>query len=265
MKKPSPSERKASEKVELEVSTGPQERPHRILIYGTGGIGKSTLAGWLPAPLFLDDESGTSLLDVHRMDCPDWHTMKGAIAALQANPPKKYRTIVIDTVTRLQKLCELWILENRGKTPVGSIEEFPWGKGWQFLHEEMVNLLADLDRLVERGFNVCLIAHDVSVSVPNPGGEDWLRWEPDLYSGTKQGRGNVQGFVKGWADHILAVMYDVDTHNGKGQGDGDRFIHTMERPQYIAKTRASEALPSYEFTADDPGAIWIKLGISKPS
>ena len=49
------------------IKRGVQQRPQRVIIYGPEGVGKSTLAAGLPAPLFLDTEEGTQHMNVDRI------------------------------------------------------------------------------------------------------------------------------------------------------------------------------------------------------
>ena len=46
------------------IKRGVQQRPQRVIIYGPEGVGKSTLAAGLPAPVLLDTEQGSSHIDV---------------------------------------------------------------------------------------------------------------------------------------------------------------------------------------------------------
>ena len=39
------------------IKRGVQQRPQRVIIYGPEGVGKSTLAAGLPAPVLLDRKS----------------------------------------------------------------------------------------------------------------------------------------------------------------------------------------------------------------
>ena len=49
------------------IKRGVQQRPQRVIIYGPEGVGKSTLAAGLPAPVLLDTEQGSSHIDVARL------------------------------------------------------------------------------------------------------------------------------------------------------------------------------------------------------
>jgi len=249
--------------VALNFSSGPVSGSDRILIYATGGIGKSTLAAYLPAPAFIDIERSTNKLNVTRDTADDWPTLRGKLSAIVAAPPKGIRSVVIDSATVAEEFAKEYVIETRptekGKS-VDSIEGYGWGKGWQFVYDEFNGLLSDLDRIAAKGLNVCLIAHDVSTPVPNPAGEDFIRWEPHLYSGDKKGRGSIRERVKEWADHVLFIGYDVFVEDGKGQGSGTRTIYTMELPTHIAKSRAKQI--QIPFSLNDPERVWRELGIS---
>ena len=52
----------------MNITRGKQAKAQRVIIYGTEGIGKSTLASQFPNPLFIDTEGSTSNMDVARMD-----------------------------------------------------------------------------------------------------------------------------------------------------------------------------------------------------
>ncbi len=252
--------------IALNLTSGEVTGSDRIVIYGTGGVGKSTLAAYLPAPIFLDIERGTQRLNVARDTADDWPTLRGKLAAIEAAPPKGVRTVVIDSATVAEELAKDHIIatrkaqrQNQPDMFVDSIEGFGWGKGWQYIYEEYLGMLADLDRIAMKGLNVCLIAHDVSSPVPNPDGEDFIRWEPHLFSGDKKGRGSIRDRVKEWADHVLFVGYDIYVKQGKGQGSGTRTIYTQELPTHIACSRAKQL--SISFDLQDPSAIWRELGI----
>jgi hypothetical protein len=250
--------------IPLNLTTGVDPGPDRIVIYGTGGIGKSTLAAWLPAPIFLDTEKSTKKLPVAREYVGSWPELRGKIAAIEASPPQGARSVVIDTVSVAEELAREYVIETRRTekgNAVDSIEGFGWGKGWKFVYEEFNALLADLDRLNAKGLVVCLTAHVVAAVVPNPAGDDWLQWQPFLYPGDKKGDANIRNRVKNWAEQVLFIGYDtfVPDGTGKAQGSGTRTIYTGELPTHIAKSRSKALTISYDL--QDPSAVWRELGI----
>jgi hypothetical protein len=103
---------------------------------------------------------------------------------------------------------------------------------------------------------VILIAHDCTADVPNPVGEDFIRFEPHLQS-PKSGKASIRNRVVQWADHVLFVGYDVVAKDRKGKGVGTRTIWQVERPDHVAKSRTlTEPMP---FEAADDGAIWAQI------
>lgn len=253
--------------VPMNITSGITTGSDRIVVYGTGGIGKSTLAAYLPKPLFLDAERSTTKLPVSKDVVSGWGELRGKAAWIAQNYESLgIRSVVVDSGTVAEELAKEHVIETRlaerqngPSVKVDSIEGFGWGKGWQFVYDEFNGLLADLDRIADKGLNVCVVAHDVSTPVPNPAGEDFIRWEPHLYSGDKKGRGSIRERVKQWADHVVFIGYDIYVKDGKGQGSGTRTLYTAELPTHIAKSRTEQL--SMPFDLQDPGAVWTRLGI----
>lgn len=248
--------------VGLDLTRGVTSGSDRIVIYGTGGIGKSTLAAQLPGPLFLDLEGGTRRMDVLRDTAKTWADLRGKLAAIAATTPDGVQSLIIDSASVAEELAKEHVVQTRTTEKgqrVDSIERFGWGKGWQFVYDEFNGLLADLDRIADSGLNVCMIAHDTASPVPNPAGEDYIRWEPHLYAGDKKGRGSVRDRVKQWADHMLFIGYDIFSSDGKAQGSGTRTIYSHELPTHVALSRSAQV--SIPFDLNDPGAIWRELDI----
>jgi hypothetical protein len=254
--KPAPSG-PATQTKSWPIVGGLKQGAERVVLYGPGGIGKSTLAALAPSPVFLDLEAGTGHMDVQRVEQVENfdHLRK----VLQSDALDPFGTIVLDSAT----MAEEWALKHMLKTVphekgnyVNSIEGYGFGKGYTHLYESYMLLLQDLDRHVRQGRNVILIAHDCVTDVPNPVGDDWIRVEPHLQS-PKSGKSSIRNRVVQWADHVLYLGYDVSTEGGKGRGSGTRTIYTFELPSHIAKSRTvREALP---FTGPEDDSIWTLI------
>jgi hypothetical protein len=236
---------------------------HRILLYGPGGIGKTSRATEAPGPVaFIDlDNSLPKLktqLDLSHLkivDAPTWADLRGV---LQSDGWDDIATIVIDTVTKAEEMAIIHTLANvktDGKSIAEFVESYGFGKGYQYVYETFLPLLADLDRHQREGRNVILIAHDCTANVPNPSGENWLRYEPRLQSPTS-GKSSIRLRIKEWSDHVLFMAYDVAVNKqGKGIGSGTRTIYTSELPSFMAKSRTTqEAIP-----VDAGTDVWSKI------
>ena len=239
------------------IISGKIDRPQRILIYGRGGIGKSTLASLAPNPIFIDIEKGTGELDVPRIS--DIDTFADLRGCIQSNALDGFGSVVLDSKTKSEEMSEVHVIANikheKGK-PIRNIQDYGFSKGLGHIYDQMVLLLADLDSQIRRGRNVILIAHECICDAPNPYGEDYIRYEPDLQS-PKSGKNSVRNRVVQWADHVLFVGYDVSSEDGKGKGAGTRTIYTSEMPSHVAKSRrVATALP---FTGPTDGEIWTHI------
>ena len=226
------------------VTSGRIDAPQRIVLYGTGGIGKSTLAALAPRAVMLDLESGTRDLDVERIESIESFT--GLRACLQGETLDGYTTVVIDSGTKAEELAVAHTLEtvkhDKGHH-ITSIEGYGFGKGYQHVYDTFLLLLADLDQQIRAGRHVIVIAHDCIESVPNPVGDDWIRYEPHLQR-PKSGKASIRNRIIQWADHVLFVGYDVVAEDGKGRGSGTRTIWPTEQPSHLAKSRRiAEPIP----------------------
>ena len=238
------------------ITSGRIASPQRIVLYGTGGIGKTSLAALAPNPVFLDLEHGTEELDVQRIQLDGWDDLR---ACLQSDKLEGFSTVVIDGGTKAQELAEAHTIatvpHEKGHR-INRIEDYGFGKGLSHVYETYLLLLQDLDTQVRRGRNVILIAHDCISEFPNPSGDNFIRYEPHLQA-PKSGKASIRNRVIQWASHVLFVGYDVAaTREGKGVGSGTRTIHTCEMPTHVAKTRGGDSVPATMPFVQGDGAIW---------
>lgn len=220
---------------------------HRILLYGPGGIGKTSLATLAPGPVaFFDFDESLPRLQSQLEKIPavvpadSWLSLR---LALQSDGWDEIKTIVIDSITRAEELCiahTLATIPHEKGHKVSKIEDYGYGKGYQFAFETFLALFGDLDRHCRAGRHVILIAHDCTTNVPNPAGEDWLRYEPRLQSPTS-GKASIRLRTREWADHVLFLGYDVAVDKeGKGKGSGTRTLWPTELPHCMAKSRTCQ-------------------------
>jgi GTPase SAR1 family protein len=222
---------------------------HRTVLYGPGGIGKTTLATQAPGPVaFIDLDDSlprlASQLDTDNLmpvsGVEDWGTLR---IAINADGWDDIKTLVIDTGTRAEELAiahTLATVPHEKGHLCARLEDYGFGKGYTHVYDTFLPLLGDLDRHSRQGRNVVIICHDCTSTVPNPAGEDWLRYEPRLQA-PNSGKASIRLRVREWADHVLFLGYDVDVgKDGKGRGAGTRTIYPAELPHCMAKSRTTQ-------------------------
>lgn len=236
----------------FKVQSGTLNSPMKTILYGTGGIGKTELCSLLKdvgvKPLILDLEQGSKFLDVDRIDdIATWDELRSVL--VDDSIWQGYGAVVIDSFTKAEELATSWTIANvkheKGHF-VDSIEGYGFGKGFTHVYETFLQLLGDLDMRCRRGQHVAGVAHDCVSNVPNPAGEDWIRYEPRLQS-PNSGKASIRLRVKEWTDHLLFVGYDTFvTKDGKGTGSGTRMIYPSELPTHMAKSRCLSEPLVYE-------------------
>ena len=224
----------------LNIKTGIQKRAVKVVITGTEGIGKSTLASHAPDALFIDTEGGTDQIDTRRISgLKTWDELKAVVDEVIATP-SCCRTLVLDTADWAEGMCIRHICT---KFKVAGLESLGYGKGYTYLYEEFGTLLEKLNKLIPLGISVIIIAHAKmrKQELPEEQGA-FDRWELKL---SRQ----VAPLVKEWADAVLFCNYKTmvianDSGAKKAVG-GERVIYTTHHPCWDAKNRfgLKEELP----------------------
>ena len=215
-----------------ELDCGVKRTALRLVVYGTEGIGKSTLAAELPSPVWIDVEGGTNQLPVSRLPRPtSWSMLLDEVRAVR-DGDVPCSTLVVDTADAAEALC---IAHLCAKNNWDGIEGISYGKGYTYLAEEFGRLLDLLTEVVEHGRNVCLVSHAIMRKFERPdesGAYD--RFELKL---TKK----VAPMGKEWADMLLFCDYKTyvtTDKNGKAKASGGaRVIRTTHNPCWDAKNR----------------------------
>jgi len=256
MKPNSKPAQQPAETNKLTISKGINAGVQRVLLYGTGGVGKTELASLLTGALIIDLEDGSKFLNVSRVQPTTWGELR---AVLQDRTLlEQFTAVVIDSLTRAEDMAIQWVVENvpheKGHK-VSNIEDFGFGKGMTHVYKSFLELLQDLDAVIRSGKNVVCVCHDCVTTVPNPAGDDWIRYEPRLQS-PPSGKNSVRHRVKEWVDHLLFVAFDQYVEDGKAKGGGTRTIYPTEMPSWWAKSRKlSDPIPYERGSA----ALWDQL------
>lgn len=255
-----PSKPQAQPKRTLSFAALDTNRGEGVGIYGVGGAGKTTLVDGAPGPIAsFDLDNSLAVLrlpNTRRVDgIGEWSDLLDVINGDGWNDVK---TLVIDSITVAEEMATRWVIKNVPHSKglaIKNIEDYGWGIGYRHIYDAFVALLAALDRHKAAGRNVVLVCHQCVVNVPNPSGEDWLRYEPRL-QGTKY---SIRLRVHEWVDHMLFLGYDIDVKDGKGKGSGTRTLWPVEMPHCMAKSRTlADPIPIYPGSNDVWDALFNK-------
>ena len=223
--------------MDFNITTGTINKAVRTVIYGAEGIGKSTLAAQFPNPLFIDTEGSSNQLDIARLPAPtSWEMLLQELDFVREKRPCS--TLVIDTVDWAEQLC---LTDLCAKNQKNGIEDFGYGKGWEYEKESFGKFLNKLTDIINAGINVTLTAHAALRKFEQPdemGSYD--RWELKLGNKTTN---KISPLIKEWADVVLFCNYktlvvqtDKDGKKHKAQGNR-RVMYTQHHPCWDAKNR----------------------------
>lgn len=234
------------------ITTGRQQRPRRVMLYGVHGIGKSTFGAMAPRPVFLPTEDGLDNIDCSAF--PLATTFDDVLQGVMGlySEAHEYQTVVIDSLDWLERLIWAEVVRRKPMTEKGrqvaSIEDYGFAKGYAYALDIWKEVLDGLSALRdERGMMVILLAHAKIERFENPETDAYDRYSPRLNK-------HASSLIQEWCDEVLFATYKVHTKQTdegfdktrtRGIGSGDRILRTTERPAHLAKNRLGlpEELP----------------------
>lgn len=253
--------------------------PARIGIHGPEGVGKTLLAAYFPAALFVGPERGIPRdlgFSVPELHPSNWNQMRSIVRSLISDE-HDFQTLVIDTVDWIEPMIHEFVCErdserktemNKSGHKLLSIEDYGYGRGYLCAEEEFRALIRDLDVLQHRrAMHVVLVMHSKVSTFKNPAGADFDRW-----TGKPQQR--ITDIVKEWVENLVFIHYRVDASKvsedkernkaapdrarAKGVGGSDRVYGLRQCAVYDAKNRVG--LPNEIENADPNELVTALLG-----
>jgi hypothetical protein len=219
----------------------PADRPVLVTICGDSGTGKTTLAATFPNPIIIRAEDGLQAIPEARR--PDafpllntvddlWEQLKGLI-----NEKHDYQTLVVDSVTALERLFVQHVVDSDPKKPKG-IQQAHGGYGAgrdavSIMHgrvRKAAGLLAD-----KRGMHTVFVAHADTARIEPPDTDAYMRYTLRLHEKSMPAYVDdvdIVGFLK-----LETFTTGNDGERKKAISDGTRVIITYATAANVSKNR----------------------------
>ncbi len=144
--------------MEIKNTLDPQQKPSVVmLVYGQGGVGKTTFTATAPKPVLADCEGGAKYfglrgisMDVARIE--KWADVEDFYRAVAKS---EYETIVVDPIGELMEKLKSHVISMRDKKLVQA-DGTPTMAGWGYMKDKMrmfIKSIRDLNK------HVIIVAH----------------------------------------------------------------------------------------------------------
>ena len=218
----------------------PADRSVIVTICGDSGMGKTTLAATFPNPIVIRAEDGLQAIPVdQRPDAfPVIHKEEELWQQLAALVTEKheYQTVIIDSVTALERLFVQHVIDSDMKKP-RSINQALGGYGAGLsavaaMHQRVRKACGILNE--RKGMHVVFVAHADTETIELPDQDAYTRY--NLRLGKKSvapyvDDSDVVGFLK------LETFTSGDGERKKAISDGTRILITYATAANVSKNR----------------------------
>lgn len=248
--------------------------PHKFILTGRSGVGKTYFLSTIPDVFILPVEEGLKGASPDH-DPARFRSVPRSLAELyealdafeKLNSPmiegkRPYRYLSIDSLAGIETLVHKHL---QTEARVSSMEGKDYQKMWREIEPRFIAIQERLDLLRRRqGVHIWLTAHSSEVlDAVSTTGEIYRKWDL-LIRAPGQIGSELRNLWRGWADHVLFIDWAVAVKQksktsrtiGKIQG---RVMYTSESGTHYAKTR-SRLPPSLPATWADLAAA-LKRGV----
>lgn len=217
--------------------TRPNERAPIITLYGPGKIGKTTFATSAPDAIVIRTEDG--LTGIEADSFPLAQTYQDVLQALRvlATEEHDFKTLVVDSLDWLEPLIWGHVCQQNGYE---TIESPGYGRGYTEALDVWREYLRGISFLRDnKGMTIIQIAHDKIKRYDAPESEGYDRYMLKMHD-------KASALVLEDSDCLFFANYEVlTTSEDKGfgasrsraVGNGERVLHTQERPAWMAGNR----------------------------
>ena len=236
----------------LDTLEKPKSRPPIITICGDSGLGKTSLACSFPKPVVIRAEDGLEAIPEEKRP-PAFPLLKNAepiwqqLKALR-DEDHDYKTLVIDSVTSLERLFISYVIESDPKQP-RSINQALGGYGAGLsavanLHQRVRKATGILNQT--KKMNIVFVAHADTETLELPDQDPYTRYSLRL------GKKSLAPYVDE-SDLVGFLKLEAYTH---GDGQRKKVVSTGSRVLVTYATASNISKNRYGITEDIP----VKLG-----
>ena len=152
--------------------------PNRVLLYGSIGFGKSTLAASAPNPIFINIENRLSEIDTNALPVPKNYDEFYNQLIQVYKEEHGFKCIVLDTIDALEALIYAKVCQENN---VNAISDIGYGGGYEQSLVKFKKVLDALEKIrQDRKMTVILLAHAHVKMINNPLGADYDKYEIKL-------------------------------------------------------------------------------------
>lgn len=220
------------------IQSGRENRPPRLMVYGSEGVGKSTFGADAPKPIFIQTEDGLGEIDCAKF--PLAKSFAEVIAELTAlrDEEHDFQSVVIDSVDWLERLIFDEVCREYG---VRTIEKADggFGRGYSRALDYWGKIITLLEELRDkRGMMAILIAHAKVEGFNDPENAAYDRYTPRLHK-------HAASLLVEWCDAVFFACkkFRIQKEDDRaiaapvGANGGERMLRTVGSPACIAKNR----------------------------
>ena len=238
----------------------PADRPVIVTICGDSGVGKTSLAATFPNPIVIRAEDG--LQSIAAKSRPDAFPLLGGVDDLWEqlkaliHEPHEYGTLIIDSVTALERLFVQSVIDSDPKKPKG-IQQAHGGYGAgrdavAAMHgrvRKAAGILAE-----KRGMHTVFVAHANTTRIEPPDSDAYMRYTLRLHEKSMPAYVDdvdVVGFLR------LETYTTGEGERKKAVSSGARELITYATAANVSKNRYGITEPVPVPTGENPLVAFI--------
>ena len=232
----------------MDTVSKPADRPVLVTICGDAGMGKTSLAAAFPKPIFIRSEDGMQSIPEHMRPSAfpvanDAKTLWEQLTAV-IHEPHDYQTLVIDSVTALERLFVADVLaqDPKAKSINQALGGYGAGTAAVAAMHQRVRKGAGLAN-TKRGMHVVFVAHADIENMKLPDADDYMRYSLRLPSKS----------LPPYVDDVDVVGFvRLEMFTKGDDGDRKRAISTGDRELIVHATASNVSKNRYGLTEPMP-------------